>query len=368
MNRNRLTLLVTAALFAAVTTEGQAQGIGGLTPSQKTPPNRAGTRGANFLELPIGARANAMGGAVSSFVDDGSALYWNVAGLAAAEQFSAMVTRQNLYTNLDIRQNFASAALPLLGGAIGVSVNALNSGDIPRTSEGSPYGSNVLGQTFQWTATAISLGYARRITDRLDVGFAGKYIGEGISNARTSWGALDFGTQFRTGIYGLVIGAAIQNVGPASTATGHGVQVVSDNDNFSNRTVSVQLPTRETDVATVYRFGIGLDVLGGASSLFGQKFGANNTLIGEMAVNDAIDTAPQLAFGAEYGFRNLLFLRGGKRFYNDDRATGTQGMFGLSGGVGVRLPVRGRGVRFDYGYTSMGDLDNVQVFTFELGR
>ena len=88
----------------------------------------------------------------------------------------------------------------------------------------------------------------------------------------------------------------------------------------------------------------------------------------DVSVNDAIDQASQLAIGAEYGFHDMVFARAGKRFFNDDRANGTRGMYGLTGGLGVRLPLAGRALRFDYGYMSVGDLDNVQVFSFEIGR
>ncbi len=67
----------------------------------------------------------------------------------------------------------------------------------------------------------------------------------------------------------------------------------------------------------------------------------------------------------------MLFVRGGKRFYNDDRDIGEDSsiMYGLSGGFGVRLPIAGRGLRFDYAYTALGDqLQNIQVFSLEFGR
>ena len=61
--------------------------------------------------------------------------------------------------------------------------------------------------------------------------------------------------------------------------------------------------------------------------------------------------------------------RAGKKFYNDDRDVGSSGAsYGLSGGFGVRVPVAGRSMRFDYSYTSLGALQNTQVFSFEFGR
>jgi hypothetical protein len=83
-----------------------------------------------------------------------------------------------------------------------------------------------------------------------------------------------------------------------------------------------------------------------------------------------VDLSVQAGLGAEYAFRNLVFVRGGKRFYNDDRAApGHDGFLdhGLSGGFGLKLPVGGRSIRFDYSYTTVGDLNDVQVFSFDFG-
>ncbi len=75
-----------------------------------------------------------------------------------------------------------------------------------------------------------------------------------------------------------------------------------------------------------------------------------------------------MAFGAEYSFSNVIFARVGKKFYNDDRSPDSDFQYGLSGGFGVRIPVMQRDLRFDYSYTSLGDLQNIQILSFEFGR
>jgi hypothetical protein len=259
----------------------------------------------------------------------------------------------------------------VLGGVAGVSFASLNSGDITRTTEVSPLGDDpVLGATFDWSGMAIGAGYARRLTDRLSLGGQIKFVSEGMSDARISWMALDLGTQFQTGIYGLMIGASIHNVGPSSRMKGALVRRKINAEDFSEQRTAVEFDTRETELPTLFRFSVGSDLYGSASSLFGQE-GGPHRLVGELAVSDAIDTDVQAALGLEYGFRNLVFLRGGKRFYNDGRDAGEDNTatYGLSGGLGIRLPVARRALRFDYAYTSLGtQLQNVQVFSFEFGR
>lgn len=366
--------LVLLAAMAAGTTAGAgalgaqpAQNPGSVSPAPDEPPTRQGTRGANFLQIGVGARENAMAGAVNSSVTGPTAWYWNPAGAAAVQGFSASASRQAMYADLDITMNYVGVAMPLGGGVLGAHFTSLNSGEIDRTTTANPYGDNAVGLSYEWTASAVGLGYARQITDRLDVGFSLKMVSEGLTDASTTWGAVDIGTQFRTGLFGTTLGASVLNVGPAARANGQLVSQTINTDRVNNQRTRVFLRTQETELPTQFRFSAGTEIIGGAGALMGMADG-RHVLRTDVSVNDAIDQAPQLGMGAEYAFRDIVFVRGGKRFYNDSRATGTRGAYGLSGGLGVRLPIASRSMRFDYGYVGMGELDNVQVFSFEIGR
>ena len=360
--------LAAAALLVSAAAPATAQGnFGGLTPDENSTPTRQGTRGANFLEIGVDARGQAMAGAIVSWTDTPSALYWNPAGIANVETFTVEATRQDLYADLDIAHKFAGVALPALGGVLGAHVITLNSGEIQRTTPAFPEGGDPqFGDTFEWSSLAVGVSYSRRLTDRLSIGGSAKVISEGLSDARTSWGAVDVGTQFNTGLYGLTLGAAVLNVGPASKARGTAIERNVDDDDFSGQRTEIVYATEQTELPTLFRFSVGMDLLGRAGSMFSAD--PRHKLLAEAAFNDAIDTDLQFAGGLEYSFNNLVFLRAGKRFYNDDRATGSSGMYGLAGGAGVRLPLGPRAIRFDYAYMSLGDLENVQVFTFGFGR
>ena len=54
--------------------------------------------------------------------------------------------------------------------------------------------------------------------------------------------------------------------------------------------------------------------------------------------------------------------------YNDDRDRGDYSGVGLTGGFGLRVPVFGRPIKFDYSFEGAGALQNVQIFSFEVGR
>jgi hypothetical protein len=370
MHRFAVRTLAASSLSALAVTTAAAQGIGGLLPTAESdPPTRQGSRGANFLHLPVGARANAMAGAAGSSTTGSLAWFVNPAGAATIESFSMAAGRQNLYGNLGITQNFAAVSFPLFGGAIGAAVNSLNSGDMHFTTEGNPFGNPLAGETFQWTSTAVSLGFARRLTDRLDVGAAMKYINEGLPQVNSSWISADIGTQFRTGLFGIVLGGSLAQVGTGAAMDGIMLERGVNTNDFARSQTRVKLFTRTVELPTAFRFAIGDDILGTAESLFGRGSG-DHTVYAELTLDDAVDLAVQAGLGAEYSFRNLVFVRGGKRFYNDDRAAPGQDGFldhGLSGGFGLRLPVAGRAIRFDYSYTAVGDLRDIQLFSFDFG-
>jgi len=358
---------ITVAALAAVAGTATAQDRPINNPREPENPSRQGTRGANFLTIGVGARAAGMAGAVAASEQGPTSWYWNPAGNASTEQFSVVADRQELYRDLDISMNYAAISLPTFGGVVGLHFTSLTSGDLERTSETNPEGGVFTGSTFTWSSTAVGVGYARRLTDRLALGTTVKFVGEGITDARVSWVALDAGTRFRTGVYGLTLGASIANVGPRSRMRGPAVNRAVNTDEFAPQIVDVNLDTREQDMPTLFRFSVQSDLLGGAESILRTSAGRSR-LIGEVEFSDANQSNPQIAGGLEYSFADIFFLRGGQRYFNDQRNTTESNRFGLSGGAGIRFPIRGRGLQFDYAYTSMGELENVQVFTFSFGR
>ncbi len=360
-----------SAATALLSAHVRAQGAGGLLPTPETEPTRAGTRGGNYFHIGIGARGGAMAGSITSSVTGPTAWYWNPAGAATSEGISLTGGVQKLYADLGVGQSYAAASLPLLGGVVGFNLNTLNSGEIKRTTETNPFGERLGGSTFNWTSTTVGLGYARRLTDRLTIGTQIKYLSEGITDASTAWMAADVGTQFNTGLYGVTIGGVIQNVGGTSRAGGALVQRVvqtTDGSQFIEGR-RVDLFTRDTEIPVTFQFSLGTDLLGSANSMFGKAGGAS-TLSAELSVTDGTDIGTQYALGVEYGFKNMLFLRAGKRLYNDDRDIGVSNKMavGLAGGFGLRFPVFGRDVKFDYSYMGAGALQNIQIFSFEVGR
>lgn len=360
--------LAAAVLVAAPGSLAFAQGTGDpIFPEPRDPNTRVATRGANFLEIGVGARAMGMGGAYTAIAQDVTALYWNPAGISHITGPSAHLSVADLYGGLGIKHVFAGVVMPVgASGAIGVSYIQLTSGDIERTTEANPEGNDpAFGPMFSWTSTAAEIAYGRRMTDRLDIGAGFKLVTEGIDNANASYLGLDIGTQFRTGLYGTTIGATLANLGTSGRFRGPAIERFAFDD-FRPGATEVEFRTRTNPMPTVFRFGVRTDLMGTAEALFKQSGSHHLVMTGEIL--DGIDTDVNYTVAAQYNYRNLFFLRAGKRWVNEARDDFRSGNYGLSYGGGLSIPFgTGRRIGFDYAYTNMGELDNIQIYSFALG-
>lgn len=341
-----------------------------LEPTAETDATRVATRGANFLNLAVGARARALAGAQTASPTGIEALYWNTAAIAFDSRFRLGASLTELYGDLDINHFFGGIILPIGENRFAVSVNQLSSGEIQRTDEDFPEGGNPqFGDTFEWNATAIGLHFARAITDRLAFGLAGKFIQEGIPGARAEFLAADIGVTFQTGLFGTQMGASFINIGSDAEIKGSLTQRQIDqtlaNSNIFEvrRIIETDLGTNKVELPTGFRIGISTQVWGGPEALVaGQPYHSVRFLAD---IVDTTDSPLQPAFALEYNFREILYLRGGKRWPNEDQIDHDFAN-GMSFGGGLSLPISERRLLIDYSYTDVGDLDNVQTFALEL--
>lgn len=371
MLKKTIALTFTGLLLGAA--GGQAQNVGsGLEPEPDQSTTRVGTRGANFLEIPVGARAQALGGSGTAIVTGAEALAWNIASAAEATQFSVGYAYSELFSEADITHQYVGALLPLGEVAVvGASVIALSSGDIVRTSERFPEGGDPqFGDTFEFTGFAASVGYARRITDRLNFGGAVKLVSEGIDGAKAEWVGLDIGALFRTGLFGVTVGASIQNIGGESGFEGVAVErtIGAATDALpTGEDVGVRFDTDELALPTAFRFSALFDVTGTPDAWFPEGSPDHNLRLAADFF-DSIDTPLEPSLGLEYGYRGIVFGRVGKRWFNEERTDDFRKFAdGFSFGGGIRIPVLNRYLGFDYAYTDMGLLENIQTFSIHLG-
>ena len=366
------------ALMALGVASSHAQGGPGIGTPLISPPergaSRVGTRGANFLEIGLGARAMGMAGGYSSMAEGMSAMYWNLAGTAEVQNVAGGVSFASLYGPNGLDFVWGGALMPMSGGVVGIQVGQMSSGKLTRTSYLYPDGGDPsVGSSFEFTGTMAGLSYARRLTDRLNLGLGFKYASEGIPGANATYFGGDFGVKFRTGLYGTTLGASLANVGSSGQYQGTLVHANTFNT-FTLGVVPVEYSVNEFEMPTVFRFSLMTDLLGGPEALVSQRadMGSFRTVL---EFSNAMDTDLQYVLGGEYGFRDMFFVRAGRRWHNEgwDKEAGSnlnQSEYwkrGMAFGGGIKVPFAGRHLQFDYAWNGAGELPSNNHFSFELG-
>ena len=163
-----------------------------------------GTTGAQFLELPAGSRAIAMGSAYSSISGDPFSAYYNPAGLTSIDKFNIGLMHAIYFQ--DISYEYGVMATPIGElGVLGVSAQYLAISKLAEVDKtGVP-----TGDSFKPNDMAVSLIYAKTFCG-VDFGVSAKQIKSQILNSASTV-AGDIGLQFRTEDYG--IGLSVVNIG-----------------------------------------------------------------------------------------------------------------------------------------------------------
>lgn len=315
--------------------------------------SKVGTTAAPFLNIDVGARAVAMGGAFTTLSDDASAVYWNPAGLARLDRAEAMFNHTKWLA--DINFNFAAIVLPLQHfGTIGASATFLTMDDMEITTTDHPMGN---GELFSVGSYSFALSYANNLTDRFSIGGSVKYVRENIHHCSANGIALDIGTLFETQFNGLMVGMSISNYGTKMKMSGLDLLVPADYDpsiEGNNDALNAYFQTDGFDMPLMFRVGLGIDLLKGAgnSNLF--------MAVDALHPNDDVES---LNVGAEYIFNQMVALRAGYRslFGSDDSEEGLT----LGGGIKYRI-IGFTEIRLNYAYQDFGVLNNVQRISIGL--
>jgi len=264
-----------------------------------------GSAGAQFLKIPIGARSVALGGAVTGMSEDATALFWNPAGIAQAHAHSLHFSYIPWMTFFDITAIAYSVDLEEKG-ILGFHAITLGMDKLEITTERQPDGT---GQYFDAQDMVVGASYAQRLTDRFSMGVSAKYIFQRIWNEKAHGLGFDVGTHYEIDFQKMVLAMSMQNFGPDMRLNGPELLVVVDDDElFPNRLLQTQKQTESYPLPLSFQFGLAANLI------------KNPYLHSRIAV-DAIhynDNAEQIHVGLETAIINLIILRGGYKFNNDE--------------------------------------------------
>lgn len=309
--------------------------------------SKVGTTAGEFLQIGVGPRALAQGGAFVAAANDVSALYWNPAGLAAIDGNEVFVTHSEWLA--DINFDYIGVGLNMGEmGSLGIALTMLSVPEMLVRTEDRQDGT---GETFDAADLALAISYSRSVTDRFSVGATVKYITQRIWHSTATGFAIDLGTRFRTDFFGdLTIGAAIFNFGTNMRMSGRDVRTFVDPDPRqlgNNNRVPVNFELDAVSLPLNFQFGITSRPL--------------NTRFHQLTLSvDALHPSSNnesVNLGVEYGYQRFVFLRAGyQSLFLGDREGG------LSGGLGIHQSLfDGSTAKLDYAYRTAGRLGGIHV-------
>jgi hypothetical protein len=166
---------------------------------------RRGTYGAAFLKIGLGARAAGMGGAFTAVADDGSAIYWNPAGLAQLKKREILAVHTRMFE--EIEYEYLAYIHPLRKVCIGVGIGYLHIGGIERRGSGD----ELLGY-FEARDMGLTFAIASKMKDLL-FGVSLKGIRQEIDLEMGDGYGVDAGIIYKGFDPRISLGAYIRNIG-----------------------------------------------------------------------------------------------------------------------------------------------------------
>ncbi|HSB91987.1 MAG TPA: PorV/PorQ family protein [Flavitalea sp.] len=320
-----------------------------------------------FLNIGAGARGLAMGSAQVASVEDGSAGYWNPAGLVHVKEHPQLNLMHAEYFAGIGKYDFASIAIPLKDNkrVIGLSMLRFAVDNIPNTiflvePDGTINFSNI--SEFSSADYAFLVSFAQQFktsgNTKISGGLNAKIIHRKAGDFTKAWGfGFDAGVQFEGKRWKL--GIMARDVTTTFNAWSF---------NLSERMREVfyvtknDIPVKSTEL-TAPRLILG----GGYNFKLNQSLslltevnldltfdGRRNTVV----ASDAISMDPKL--GLELGWKNVFFVRTGINNFQqalDDTDTTNQSkvwIYQPSVGAGFRIS----NVQIDYAFTNLANQSN----------
>jgi len=331
-----------------------------------------------FLNIGAGARGLAMGGAQVASVSDGTAGYWNPAGLTHVKDHPELSLMHAEYFAGIGKYDYISLAIPLTDQkrSIGVSILRFGVDDIPNTlflvePDGTINYNNI--RSFSSADYAFLFSYAQTIrkTEKrnLSIGVNAKVIHRKVGSFANAWGfGLDAGIQYRTGRWKL--GLAARDI---TTTFNAWTFTFSEREKEVLYLTNNDIPVKSTEMTAprliagaAYDFRLSRDLNLVAEANLDFTFDGKRNVVFS---TDPVSVDPRL--GLELGYKQVIHLRAG--VYNfqqalaDGDTTNQKKVWIYQPSIGVGFKLKHIGI--DYAFTNLANQSNplyTHIFSLRL--
>jgi hypothetical protein len=295
-------------------------------------PDRQGEAGGYELLLNPWARSAGLHALTTSMAYGVEAMQINVAGLSRINKTEFVIGHTRLFEGTGITLNSIGLAKKMgENGAFGLTLMAMDFGDIEVTTTGAPEGT---GANYSPSFFNLGLAYSHTFDQKVSVGILLRGISENIADVGAFGFAIDAGVQYVTGEKdNFKFGVSLKNMGSPMKFNGEGLAFPT-----SNPQGGVQYPITVTqrpagfELPSVLHIGLSYDFYAGNQHRI--------TAVGNFTANSF--SVDQLGAGVEYAFKEMFMLRGGYRYDIGVPSTDPQhNIFsGLCGGVTIEVPTK----------------------------
>jgi len=294
---------------------------------------RVGTSSLQFLKIGNSARGTGMAETFVAVANDISSLNYNPAGLVLFSENG--ITFNHTQWFVDTRLENFGGVFHFGNNAIGLSVISLRTEDMKVTTEYQPFGT---GDYFRFSDLSIGLSFARQMTDQFSFGATVKYVEEQLGDLKMKTVLGDLATYYKTGLGTSRFAVMISNFGGQVSPSGS-VNLVG------GRTVS---NFQKFPPPTLFKIGFAMEPV----------MDKNNRLTTSIQLNSPNDNAENFSLGAEYAYKDFLFVRGGYKFNVDAES--------FSAGAGVKFPISFAKTNLDYSIAKYKELGFTHRFSVNI--
>ncbi|MDQ3142972.1 MAG: PorV/PorQ family protein [Bacteroidota bacterium] len=304
-------------------------------------PDRQGEAGAYELIMNPWARCAGLNNLNTSFIGGVEAMFVNTAGLSRINRTQIALGHTRWFVPSGVNINAFGLAQKIgKSGTLGISLMALDFGDIRVTTTAVPEGT---GATYSPSFFNLGVGYAHSFANKVSVGILIRGVSEAIQDLNSFGFAIDAGVQYVAGEKdNFKLGISLRNVGSPMKFSGEGLSTQLSSDEGTKLTYDVRLSGYE--LPSLLHIGFSYDFiftdnikLTPVTNFTANSFGRDEIGVGvELAITElfALRGAYKAELGSSEGLENSAYT-------------------GLSAGATVSMPLKKKGdskLSIDYAY------------------